>query len=209
MKEPKILYIQVDWRDHVQNDAELRVLLDRVAKREEFTFTKKGAFYYAELGDEVMFLAHTKETPEENEGGFGGSIFELSMDDGTRINLAGPWSSRAGVMNKEGFGPCLDVSLTDDPKVMKDGHTFCAGHITLRSIQQWIREHEEEIDWKLKPEIDKMGELVWIPERLVEPCVWVKDSCGYYCQTHDQQCTIPVTNHKGKKHSCPECEKVK
>ena len=110
MEEPKILDIQVDWREYVQNDAELQVLLDRVAKREEFTFTIKGTFYYAELGAEVMFCAHTKETPEENDGGFGGAILELNMDDGATINLTGPWSSRAGVMNMVGFGPCLDVA---------------------------------------------------------------------------------------------------
>lgn len=167
MYKPKILDIQVDWREHVLNDPELKILLDRFAESDRFLYTKDGGIYYAEFGAVVRFYAHFGKTPEENQGGFGGARFELTMIDGTKITLVGPWTSRAGAVHSQGFGPCLDVSLTDDPEVMKRGHTFSVGHVTVKSVQEWIRENRKKLDWELKPQVDGRGrELTWVPVKL-------------------------------------------
>jgi hypothetical protein len=40
-----------------------------------------------------------------------------------------------------------------------------------------------------------------------DECEWVKDSCGYYCRTHDGGCSILYGEHDAKleKHECDRC----
>jgi len=40
-------------------------------------------------------------------------------------------------MNEAGFGPCLDVSIIDDPASYERGYTFYSGHVTLDFIEQF------------------------------------------------------------------------
>lgn len=89
-------------------------------------FAQRGECFYAENREtgHVSFFAHSGS--DRNEGGFGGSEYEITMLDGTKKVLRGPWSSRAGAMNMKGFGPCVDVSLRGG--IPNYG---LAGHVTL------------------------------------------------------------------------------
>ena len=63
--------------------------------------------YYATNGEGwVKFLFHSGD-PERQQG-FGGSHFNLEMKDGSVKTLIGPWSSRAGAMNRV-FPHCVET----------------------------------------------------------------------------------------------------
>jgi hypothetical protein len=112
------------------NDPTLEILVDKMPDRSDLRYKKEGILYYAELDGYVSFFCY--RGPGE---GFGGRGFEITMEDGSQELLKGPFSSRAGVMNAAGFGPCVDVSITDNPESYERGYTFYAGHVTLKLIE--------------------------------------------------------------------------
>ncbi len=58
-------------------------------------YEKRGVLYRGEEGDAVRFFAYTGPGR-----GFGGAHFDITLLDGTPVTLIGPWSSRAGAVNK-------------------------------------------------------------------------------------------------------------
>ncbi len=149
----KTLKTRVRWNKEWANDPYLEVLVDKLPKQTELRYQKIGNWlYFAELDGYVSFFCYTGPSD-----GFGGSVFELTMTDGTKEDLQGPWSSRAGAVNAEVAQPVLDVSLTDDPTVFEHGHTFYAGHATKASVEAALAPELELIP------VDKGGETVWIP----------------------------------------------
>lgn len=125
------------------NAPTLEMLVDEMPK--DFVYRTNGkGLYYGEKDGLVSFYFHSGNP--ERQSGFGGSTFTLPMEDGTVKTLVGPWSSRAGVMNAHGFGPCLDVTLTDDPDAWERGWTMYAGHCTLavalEAIQPAVMDHQ-------------------------------------------------------------------
>lgn len=158
-KAPKILDIKVKWNELIANDPELQILLDWIPKFATIEHDVKDGLYYAEYGAYVHFTLHDGD-PEKQDG-YGGARFDLKMKDGTTKTLHGPWSSRAGVVNAKGFGPCMDVSMTNKPEVMERGYTFCAGAVTIKAVQEWLEKHPET-DWIIALTKDD-NETVWIP----------------------------------------------
>ena len=74
------------------------------------------AFIYERKGP--MFFGHNKLTGvvrfyyyDAPGHGYGGSVFELPMKDGTTQTLIGPWSSNSETMNKAGFEPSKEVNI--------------------------------------------------------------------------------------------------
>ena len=39
-------------------------------------------------------------------------------------------------MNRNGFGPCMEVSMTDDPEAWERGHTFFAVAMTIEKAKE-------------------------------------------------------------------------
>lgn len=122
----------------------LELLVDRIPVNELVYTTKTvcdrfgrcGTIYYAEHEGYVDFLYHDPN----DETGFYGGVFTLRVrnDDGTieTREIKGPWSSRSGVMNREGFGPCVEVLITDDPETFKRGYAYRVGAVTVDLAQQ-------------------------------------------------------------------------
>jgi len=127
----KILKAKVNWKDGWANSPMLQVLVDKIPARNELRYEQRGSIYYAEYQGYVEFFSWSGK----QEDGYGGRHFRILMKDETEIILKGPWSSRAGVINKIGFGPCLDVSITDDGEVWNKGYTYYAGSITVESLK--------------------------------------------------------------------------
>lgn len=112
------------------NDPYLSVLVDAMPAVADLRYEKFGPLYVAEKDGYVSFYHHSGD-PIKQEG-YGGRPFNLTLTDGSPVVLYGPWSSRAGQVNRiKGWHQVLDVSITDDPAVWERGHTFYAGHITL------------------------------------------------------------------------------
>ncbi len=172
MLPPRILDIQVDWALGWNNSPSLHVLLTREASQDEFRYEERSGSYFAVLGDQVDFMYHS-DPPDEQTNGYGGRAFELTMQDGRKVTLVGPWSSRCGAMNARGFVPSTEASVTADPVVMKRGYTFMAGAVTVNAVQGWLTTHSGS-DWTLR-RVERHGDSVYEPilKRLVggsEPC---------------------------------------
>jgi hypothetical protein len=79
----------------------IRVTLDkpfhefRQTISSEGRYVERGGVYRAKCGDVVSYLYYDKPG-----NGYGGRVFEVIMADGTARRLKGPWSSRAGVVNR-------------------------------------------------------------------------------------------------------------
>jgi len=130
------LAARVDWKEEYLNDPKLRVLVDEIPSRSELRFERHDdGLWYAEKDGYVEYFAWNGP---DNEGGFAGQCYEITTVDGDNITLKGPWSSRAGALNKRGFGPCIDVSLTTRPEVFERGFTFQAGSLSLEAAKQAV-----------------------------------------------------------------------
>ena len=119
----KILKSKIDWHMKYDNAPTFSLLVDHIPKREELVYSEKDGIYYAEKDGYVSFYYYT-----EPGRGYGGQHYDLNMQSGEKKTLIGPWSSRSGAVNSVGFGPCLDVSLTDEER---DYYNYRSAHITL------------------------------------------------------------------------------
>ena len=146
----RLLQARVDWYDNFDNSPQIKVLVDELPKRHVYKKIPKpgGALYYSDTGGIVRFYSYT----EGDQKGYGGAVFELELEDGTVDKIKGPWSSRAGAMNRY-FPLCLNATMTDDPEVMRRGHTFYAGAISFDLAKQaaskggfWLAVFAEERD---------------------------------------------------------------
>lgn len=154
----KVIDATVDWKEDVGNNPRLQVLVDEIPPMESMVFesAKNDQIWYAEKGGYVRFFSGH---PDKDGSGYGGRSYTLNTQGG-QVVLNGPYSSRAGVMNKEGFGPCVDVSITSDPSVLKKGYTFSSGSITLDKAKEAIK-HVEDAEGLRKTSLS--GEPIWIP----------------------------------------------
>jgi len=126
---PMLLNARIDLQaPHPTAHARMRLLVSRIPELNEFSFEQRNDIWYAEKHG---IAKHFYWRGPENARGFGGQHFNIQTTDGKMVVLKGPWSTRAGAVNAEGFGPCVDVSLTDDPSVFTGRGTFIAGTVTL------------------------------------------------------------------------------
>lgn len=128
-----VLNAKADWSLKYDNAPRLQILVDKFPERKELLYNEKNGIYYAEKDGYVLFCFYEK--PGQ---GYGGYHFELNMQNGEKKTLIGPWSSRSGCVNAVGFGPCVDVHLTDNAKDFEKGH-FLSGHVTLDLAFQAIK----------------------------------------------------------------------
>lgn len=155
----KAIDVRVNWNEFYDNSPTLEVFVDEYPKgiwdedpntnplRYKYMVTRSGNLFFGELDGYVSFFSGGY--PEKSDGYYGRQ-FPIILESGEKIVLRGPWSSRAGVMNMY-FTPCMDISLTEDPKVWEKGHTFYASACTVELIMDWLREHPE-VDWTLERE---------------------------------------------------------
>ena len=109
----KITSGKVNWYETWANSPCFDLVIDELPTG--LIYSKNEGIYYAEKDGYVSYLHYLK--PGQ---GYGGRAFSLKMEDGTTETLIGPWSSRAGVVNKLGLGPCIDVYA----KELKTGYNL-------------------------------------------------------------------------------------
>jgi len=157
----KILDAQVDWREDVGNDPRLEVLVDETPGRSELRFEHAGGLWVAVDNGYVEYFACSGDG---NDGGYCGRSFEVTTVDGEQVTLKGPWSSRAGCVNKRRFGPVVDVRLATDPEVLERGYTFKSGTLTLSAAKQAIDRANEAAHLERVVKFDS-DEPYWVPVR--------------------------------------------
>ena len=121
-----IISARVNWHSEYDNSPTFEILVDKFPDRKDFRYKEKNGIYYAELEGLVSFFYYRSPG-----NGYGGQKFSIVMEDGTKKDLIGPWSSRSGAVNSIGFGPCLDVFLTNNPESYKRGYTFSASAVSF------------------------------------------------------------------------------
>lgn len=81
MQISDIQSVKVDWMEGYRNDPCLKFVLKNGRKRHlwnDFRFRQYGNLFFAELEDEVRFIAHDRN----DHNGFGGSVYKMQMVDG-------------------------------------------------------------------------------------------------------------------------------
>ena len=127
----RILKGRVNWADGWANEPRVEVLVDKMPDLADLRYEEREGLYYGEKDGYVSFYYYVR--PGD---GFGGRTFKVRMKDGSERDLKGPWSSRAGAMNRFGFGPCVDVSMTDNPESFERGYTFFSASCTLEVLME-------------------------------------------------------------------------
>lgn len=128
----KIINGCVDWMEGWGNRPTIRIAVDKMPDRGGFRYERRKSLYYAELDGLVSFFSCSR--PGE---GFEGRRFTLTMKDGSEQTLIGPWSSRAGAMNANGLGPCVDVSICEGGSCF-DRRSSRGGAVTLKLLRSAI-----------------------------------------------------------------------
>jgi len=157
----KILDAQVDYREDVGNDPRLEVLVDEIPERSDLRFEQEDGLWVA---IENGYVEYFSWSGDGNDGGYSGRSFEITTVDGEQVTLRGPWSSRAGCVNKRRFGPVVDVRLTGDPGVLDRGHTFTSGTLTLSAAKQAIDLTDEDAHFERVVKFDS-EEPYWVIRR--------------------------------------------
>lgn len=133
----KVVKAKIDWMEKWSNNPELVVAVEDWPSSEEFRYEQRGNLFFAEKDGAVSFFSHSGK--DENLGGYGGDEFKIRMIDGTEKILKGPWSSRSGVMNREGFTESVEVRLFEDIESYERGYTALGAHITLEVAKEAIK----------------------------------------------------------------------
>jgi hypothetical protein len=110
---------------------QMALLVDKLPDHNELIYDVKNGIYYAELDGYVSFFYY-----QSPGNGYAGREFVLNMKDGSAKTLKGPWSSNSASINAAGFGPCCEVSITDDPTAFDRGYTFYAAAVTIDVLRE-------------------------------------------------------------------------
>lgn len=155
--------LDIDIKKHPINHYprfNIRLLVDRIPERSEMRFINRDNCWFSNHEGYVEYFGWK---PGGNNGGYYGRHFDIIMEDESEVRLLGPWSSRSSAMNKAGFIPSLEVSITDDPKVFLRGYTFYAAAVTVDLLQPILAELGERL-----VEVDSHGEPRWVLESTLE-----------------------------------------
>ena len=118
----QIIDLKINWWAGYGNGPSVAILVDKIPPREELHYEHKPpGIYYAEEGGYVSFFYKSDKLFSKQEDGFAGRHFPLKMKGGTEKVLKGPWSSNSGSVNAYGFGPCTEVSITEEKQTFESG----------------------------------------------------------------------------------------
>jgi len=159
----EILKAKIDYKPQFSNSPTLQVLVDSLECMDHMVYQKDNrGLYFSEKDGFVNFFYYIRP-----DNGYAGRQFTLQIeqDDGSVKEevLIGPWSSRAGVMNRVFDTQCVEVSITDDPEAYDRGYTFCGGAITLEKAKEAINKIQGAALFKA---ISDDGEITYIPTKL-------------------------------------------
>ena len=191
----KVLKARIDWHFRYANNPSLEILVDKIPPKEDLIYEKRGdawGLYMAILDGYARYYAWNGPG---NDGGFYGSEFPIMTTTGP-VTLKGPWSSRAGVMNRY-FEHVVDALITDNPEHWGKGY-FTSGAVTLEVAREAIA-MIPDVALVL---IEDKSDLTYYPSykglsdegKVQKP------------QIHKHQC--PICNNVFDEDICPRCGKA-
>lgn len=117
----------------------LELLLDALPTSKDYRYTAlprddRSTLYVALQRGVASFMLHDKR----DERGYGGSLFNLTLDDGNSIAIRGPWSSSTETVNATSlFPPLVPAAATASPDDWQRGYTFYAlSGVTVDVVRQ-------------------------------------------------------------------------
>lgn len=132
MKNPvQILDADVEWYHGYANTPGIKLLLSRTFDFDVARYEERDCLYLAQDGVLVDFYFYSR--PGD---GYGGRHFELTMIDGSKRTLKGPWSSNSQAVGEKFNVELMEVSYTDNPKSFERGYTFTAGAALVSAIKE-------------------------------------------------------------------------
>lgn len=149
----EILKAKIDWMEQFANEPGLYLLLKNRPSLGDFRYEERNGCYFAENQGLVDFF-HYKQPGD----GYAGRSFHLTMKDGSEKVLKGPWSSRASVMNREGFVHCIEATITEDLEVWERGHTFYSSAVTIEIAKKALK-LIPGVELKMEADIQWRGEI--------------------------------------------------
>jgi hypothetical protein len=145
----KLIKAEVEWHDGFANRPTLEITVDKIPDKEHFRFQNKGRLYFAEHDGYVRFFAGSTT---ENEGGFGSRKFPITLHNGNKVTLLGPWSSRASYMNQHFEPHCVDVYIYETESEFTSG---IGGAVTLEVAEKAA----EMAGYELEREVSRNGDI--------------------------------------------------
>lgn len=135
-----IRFAQVNWNDDHDNAPMLEIVASDYPEEgdwsyADFQISPGCVLYRAEYNDYVRFLHHMAS----DQVGFGGRTFDLRLHSGQIIQIKGPWSSRAGVVNRYFVPHCVEVLRYNNHSDMQDRRGGQTGHVTIDAAVKAIR----------------------------------------------------------------------
>jgi hypothetical protein len=132
----KILDVELD---RSAGEPRLKLLVDRIPGVEELTYQKipvpgYGFLYVAEKDGYVSFFIWSGRG---NDGGFYGDEWVVKVRDEEGVHeelVRGPWSSRAGVVNRFWDRQCMEVTMAEPPNYYE-----ISAAITIEKAEEAIR----------------------------------------------------------------------
>lgn len=164
----QIKEVRVNWHERYANSPTFEVYIDAYGTAEPFRYRKHPVhgLYYAQDDATGLVRFFAYDVPGD---GYGGSVFDIVLEDGKQVSLKGPWSSRSGVMNKH-FDDveCLDVTLKSNPTPCEwleggIGYSNLAGGLTLTKLLEWMVAHRDSIDFWVTKVTRDGGEYYYEP----------------------------------------------
>jgi len=151
----RILRVDIEWYEKYPNlNPTFVVEVDKVPDRGELEYElfeyDNLHFLIAEKDGYVSYFTHSRN-PEHDDGGFCGQIFEIKVKNVGVVKYVGPWSSRAGMINKIQSMQIVDI-------IYICGSSRFVGAIELCKL---VRDLPHGI--AIKKVIDKKGEIKYIP----------------------------------------------
>lgn len=156
VSQTKIRRMKINWQQGLANGPRIQVLVDKIPKREELNFMRKGNLY---LAIKEGYAQYFSWSGTKNDGGFYGAIWHVIVE-GKPTDVLGPWSARAGFINRHFETQIIDVQMTDDP-VHFEKDQFVLGGITLELVKEGL-EWCSEAPLLVKIE-EENGDIIYQP----------------------------------------------
>lgn len=155
----QIKEVRVDWKEGFANSPTFQVVLNKLPDQNVVRFQRLDNLFYGEDKESGYVRFFCWDEARGQDQGFAGRHFPITLVDGTEIVLKGPWSSRAGVMNK--FfqdAACVDVHFEE-----QEGYPTW-GAFSMTKILAWMVKNYDKIDfWMTCETRNDTGEIVYIP----------------------------------------------
>jgi hypothetical protein len=143
----KIVDVKINWMEGWGNSPRVQILFDKVPAHDDLRFDARKDFCYLAV-DEGGYANFWYWKPYSNNFGMGGREFDITLRDGSKLTLRGPWSSNSQSMNERFATHVMEAEVTDNRDAFERGHTFSSAAVTIAALLRYLAEHPEA-DWRI------------------------------------------------------------